>query len=51
VWALGYLLSSVTPVALNLFPARLMAVGLTVGFVEVLTATLAGSWLYREETA
>jgi hypothetical protein len=51
VWGLGYLLSSVTPVALNLFPSRLMAVGLTVGLVEVLAATLAGAWLYREETA
>lgn len=51
VWGFGYLLSSVTPVALNLFPSRLMAIGLTVGLVEVLAATLAGAWLYREETA
>ena len=51
VWTLGYLLSSVTPIALHLFPSRLMAVGLTVGLVEVLAATLAGAWLYREETA
>jgi hypothetical protein len=27
-----------------------MVVGLTVGLVEVLAATLAGAWLYREET-
>jgi hypothetical protein len=51
VWGLGYLLSAVTPIALNLFPARLMVIGLAVGLVEVLVGTLAGAWLYREETA
>jgi hypothetical protein len=50
VWGLGYLLSSVTPLALNLFPARLMVVGLTVGLIEVVVATLAGAWLYHEKT-
>jgi hypothetical protein len=50
VWGLGYLLASVTPIALNLFPARLMVIGLAVGLVEVLVGTLAGAWLYREET-
>jgi hypothetical protein len=51
VWCLGYLLASVTPLALNLFPARLMVVGLAVGLLEALVATLAGAWLYREKTA
>ena len=51
VWGLGYLLASVTPIALHLFPRRLMAIGLAVGIVEVLAGTLAGAWLYREETA
>jgi hypothetical protein len=51
VWGLGYLLASVTPIALNLFPARLMVIGLAVGLVEVLVGTLAGAWLYREATA
>ena len=51
VWGLGYLLASVTPLALHLFPRRLMAVGLAVGLVEVIAGTLAGAWLYREETA
>jgi len=50
VWGLGYLLASVTPLALHLFPRRLMAIGLAVGIVEVLVGTLAGAWLYREET-
>src|SRR5213593_2631154 len=51
VWGLGYLLCSVTPIALHLFPGRLMAIGLAVGLVEVLAATLAGASLYREESA
>ena len=49
VWGLGYLLAAVTPLALHLFPRRLMAVGLAVGLVEVIAGTLAGAWLYREE--
>ncbi len=51
VWGLGYVLASVTPIALHLFPRRLMAIGLAVGLVEVLVGTVAGAWLYREEPA
>lgn len=51
VWCLGYLLAGVTPLALNLFPTRVMVIGLAVGLVEVTLATVVGAWLYREETA
>lgn len=51
VWGLGYLLTSVTPFLLNLYPRRIFAVGLTVGLVEVLLATLVGARLYREPNA
>jgi hypothetical protein len=51
VWGLGYLLASVTSIALNLFPLRIMIIGLAMGLVEVLVATLVGARLYREETA
>lgn len=51
VWSLGYLLTSVTPFLLNLYPRRIFAIGLTVGLVEVLLATLVGAWLYREPNA
>jgi hypothetical protein len=51
VWGLGYLLAAVTPLALHLFPRRIMAAGLAVGLVEVIVGTLVGAWLYREETA
>jgi len=51
VWGLGYLLAAVTPIALHLFPRRLMAIGLAVGLVEVIIGTVAGAWLYCEETS
>ena len=51
VWCLGYLLAAVTPLALNLFPTRVMVIGLVVGLVEVSIGTLVGAWLYREEPA
>lgn len=38
-------------IALHLFPRHIMAIGLVVGLVEVLVGTVAGAWLYREETA
>jgi hypothetical protein len=46
---LGYLLTSVTSFLLNLFPRRILAIGFTVGLVEVLLATLVGAWLCRWE--
>ena len=51
VWCLGYLLAGVTPLAMNLFPARVMVIGLAVGLVEVTLATVLGASLYREEAA
>ena len=51
VWGLGYLLASVTPIALHLFPRPIMVIGLAVGVVEVLVGTLAGAWFYKEGTA
>ena len=47
VWFLGYLLASVMPVTLNLFPGRLMLIGLAVGLVEAIVGTMAGAWLYQ----
>ena len=48
VWCLGYLLTSVTPILLNLYPRRIFAIGLSVGLVEVLLAILIGAWSYGE---
>ena len=48
VWCLGYLLAAVTPFALKLFPASVIATGLVVGLVEVIVGTLVGAKIYRE---
>ena len=45
------LLCGVTPLALGLFPTRLVYMGMAVGFAEVELGTTLGAWLYREETA
>ena len=49
VWCLGYLLAAVTSLALKLFPASVMAIGLVVGLIEVIVGTLVGAKIYREE--
>jgi hypothetical protein len=34
---------------MNIFPLRLLFIGLAVGLVEVLVAIPVGAWLYREQ--
>jgi len=43
VWVLGYLLAADTPIPLDLFPFRLMVIGLAIGRVEVIYCRNA-SW-------
>lgn len=51
VWVIGYLLASAAPLVLNLFPRRMFVIGLAVGLVEIVLATLVGGWLYQESNA
>jgi len=51
VWFLGYLLAGVAPLVMNLFPGRLVLIGLAVGLVEAVAGTMAGAWLYQGVTA
>jgi hypothetical protein len=48
VWIPGSVLGMVFPAVLELFPYRLIAIGIASGFVEIVIGTLAGAWLYRE---
>jgi hypothetical protein len=50
IWFVGIVLASVTPLALGLFPTRLVAMGIAVGFIELALGTTIGAWLYREES-
>jgi len=51
VWFLGYLLATVAPLVMQLFPGRLMLIGLAVGLAEAVVATIAGAWVYRGVSA
>ena len=48
VWGVGYLMPAVGPLMMELFPTWMMAIGLGVGIVEILAATLLGARLYQE---
>jgi heme A synthase len=49
LWLLVYVQATVGIAPLELFPARLMLLGLPISLVEIVLATLAGAWLYKEE--
>ncbi|MCL6544338.1 MAG: hypothetical protein K6T61_03855 [Bryobacteraceae bacterium] len=51
LWLLVYVQASVGMAPLDLFPARLMLIGLPVSLVEIVVATMLGAWLYKEEPA
>ncbi len=51
VWILGSLIASVAPVALHLFPYRLMAIGLLLALVETIAGTWLGAWMYKDQPA
>jgi hypothetical protein len=48
VWALAYLLPAVGYWNLDLFPANLLVIGCVWGLVELILATVAGAWVYKE---
>jgi magnesium-transporting ATPase (P-type) len=49
VWFLAYFLSAMTALPMDLFPARLLYIGVGVGLAEVLIGTLLGACVYKEE--
>ena len=51
VWITAYVLANAGAIILDLFPARMIYLGLAVGLVEVVVGATAGAWVYREETA
>lgn len=48
-WIIGYLLPSIPAVIKHFYPRRLVAIGLAVGSVEIILASLAGARLYNED--
>ena len=51
VWLLGYLLPTLGWAPMGLFPGQLLRIALLAGLAEILVATLAGAWFYKEEKA
>ncbi len=47
-WIIGYLLPNFGLLAMGLFPRRLLVMGTLVGLVEIIVASQAGAWLYKE---
>lgn len=50
-WIFAYALPTLGNLALGLFPKRLLVIGVLAGLVEVILASVAGAWLYKEESA
>ena len=48
IWLTCYFLMNVFPVVLGIFPASMLAILLAEGIVEIIVATVAGAWFYRE---
>lgn|SRR5690348_1877750 len=48
-WALAVFLGNLGNYPLGLFPVRLLVITTVVALVEVVVATLAGAWLYKEK--
>jgi len=49
-WVVGYALPTLGQLQLGLFPRRLLVIGSIVGLVEIVVASVAGAWLYKEQT-
>ncbi len=51
IWFLAYFPAMLPMITMELFPPKLIWVGLSVGLVEMSVATLAGACLYKEQEA
>jgi len=50
-WGLAALLANLANYPSGLFPTRLLVITAAVAFFEMIVATVAGAWLYKEEDA
>jgi hypothetical protein len=48
IWFLSYLYPSAFFAAMQLFPLKLIVIGTLWGLPEIVIATIAGAWLYKE---
>jgi hypothetical protein len=50
-WALAFLLPNLSIFPLGIFPTRLVVVPSIMGLIELVIATVAGAWVYKEDAA
>ena len=50
-WGLAVLLANLANYPSGVFPTRLLVITAVVAFFEMIIATVAGAWLYKEEDA
>ena len=50
-WGVAVLLANLANYPSGLFPTRLLVITAVVAFFEMIIATVAGAWLYKEEDA
>jgi hypothetical protein len=50
-WAIAVFLANLGNYPLGIFPTSLLVISSIVALVEIVIATLAGAWLYKEEVA
>lgn len=48
LWVIGYALPSFGFSAMGFLPKRLLLIGTMAGLAEVILASMAGAWLYKE---
>lgn len=48
VWFFAYLHQSAAMVLMGILPAKVMVLGTVWGLVEIVVASIAGAWVYRE---
>jgi hypothetical protein len=51
LWLLVYVQMTISMAPMGLWPGWIMLAGLPISLVEIVLATLAGAWLYKEEAA
>lgn len=51
IWVTGYVLADAALLVMGIFPLSLTVTLIAVGLVEIVVATLAGGYFYKEETA
>jgi len=49
LWLLVYVQATISFAPMGLFPAKLMLLGLPISLAEIVLATLAGAWVYKEQ--